>query len=307
MTVRRTPAAIATLAVGVLVPLTLLPAPAQAHGAPSTPVSRAYACGAGTPQQKSSAACKAAIAAGADVAAWDNIRVADVNGRDRQVIPDGKLCSGGLGAYKGLDLARADWPSTMLTTGAAFTFQYAERIPHKGSFRVYVTKDGYSPSRALRWSDLETAPFATATDPVLQNKAYTIKGTLPKGKSGPHLIYTIWQNTSTADTYYSCSDVVFAAAGTTSRAGSPAAPAGNGNRSAAIASAAAGDVPGPGGPAPAGSVPRLTATSEIAMTPVLAGAGGAIVLALAGAAFFLVRRRRLRASTPSVSRTVISR
>ncbi|WP_426502682.1 lytic polysaccharide monooxygenase auxiliary activity family 9 protein [Dactylosporangium sp. McL0621] len=292
MTVRRTSAAIAVLAVGALAPLALLPAPAQAHGAPSTPVSRAYACGAGTSQQKSSAACKAAIAAGADVAEWDNIRVANVNGRDRQVIPDGRLCSGGIDAYKGLDLARADWPSTKLTAGAAFAFQYAETIPHKGSFRVYVTKDGYSPSRALRWSDLETAPFATATDPVLQNKAYTIKGTLPKGKAGPHLIYTIWQNTSTADTYYSCSDVVFAAAGTTSPAGSPAAPAGNGNASLAIASAAAGDVAGSGGPAPSGGAPQLTATSGIASTPVVAGAGGAILLALAGVASFLMRRKR---------------
>ncbi|MEU7876463.1 lytic polysaccharide monooxygenase [Dactylosporangium sp. NPDC049140] len=296
MTVRRTSAAIAALAVGGLAPLALLPAPAQAHGAPSTPVSRAYACGAGTSQQKSSAACKAAIAAGADVAEWDNIRVANVNGRDRQVIPDGRLCSGGIDAYKGLDLARADWPSTKLTAGAGFVFQYAETIPHKGSFRVYVTKDGYSPSRALRWSDLETAPFATATDPVLQNKAYTIKGTLPKGKSGPHLIYTIWQNTSTEDTYYSCSDVVFAAASTTSQAASPAAPAGNGNGSLAIASAAAGDVPGSGGPTPSGGAPQLTATSGIASTPVVAGVGGAILLALAGVASFLMRRRR----TPGV-------
>ncbi|WP_432838247.1 lytic polysaccharide monooxygenase auxiliary activity family 9 protein [Dactylosporangium sp. CA-092794] len=291
MTVRRSSAVIAA-AVGVLAALALLSAPAQAHGAPSNPVSRAYACGAGTSQQRSSAACKAAIAAGADVAEWDNIRVANVNGRDRQLIPDGKLCSGGIDAYRGLDLARADWPSTRLTAGAGFTFRYTETIPHKGTFRVYVTKDGYSPSRALRWSDLETAPFATATDPALQNNAYTIKGTLPAGKSGPHLIYTIWQNTSTADTYYSCSDVVFAAAGTTSQAGSPAAPAGGGNRSSAIASTAAGDVPGSGRLTSSGSAPQLTATSEIASTPVLAGIGGATGLALAGVAFLLLRRKR---------------
>jgi predicted carbohydrate-binding protein with CBM5 and CBM33 domain len=287
MTVRRTSAAIAALAFGALAPLALLANPAQAHGAPSSPVSRAYACGAGTSQQRSSAACQAAVAAGADVAEWDNIRVADVRGRDRQVIPDGKLCSGGLDAYKGLDLARADWPSTRLTAGAGFTFQYTETIPHKGSFRVYVTKDGYSPGRALRWSDLETVPFATATDPALQNNAYTIKGTLPKGKSGPHLIYTIWQNTSTEDTYYSCSDVVFAAAGTTSRAGSPAAPA--------VASAAAGDVPGSGGPAPSDGAAGLAAASEVVSRPVYAGVGGAVVLALAGGiTIFRMRRGQLR-------------
>ncbi|WP_408055733.1 hypothetical protein [Streptomyces apricus] len=29
------------------------------------------------------------------------------------------------------------------------------------------------------------------------------------------MLYTIWQNTSTPDTYYSCSDVLFLAAGKT--------------------------------------------------------------------------------------------
>ncbi|WP_433200304.1 lytic polysaccharide monooxygenase auxiliary activity family 9 protein [Dactylosporangium sp. CS-047395] len=274
--------------VAVVAVLALTPAPAQAHGAPSNPVSRAYACGAGTAQQKGSAACKALVAAGFDSAQWDNIRVAGVNGRDRQVIPDGKLCSGGIAAYRGLDLPRADWPSTTLTAGAAFTLRYAERIPHKGSFRVYVTKDGYSPSRALRWSDLETAPFATATDPALQNNAYTIKGTLPKGKSGPHLIYTIWQNTSTEDTYYSCSDVLFASASTTtSPAGAPSP-----TRPSAVATGDAGLAPYAAGPAPSKSAPQLTATSAIASTPALAGIGGVSVLALAGTAFFLRRRRR---------------
>ncbi|MFI5910853.1 lytic polysaccharide monooxygenase [Dactylosporangium sp. NPDC051541] len=302
MTVRRTSAVIAASLLGALGSPALLPAAAQAHGAPSNPVSRAYACGAGTAQQKSSAACKAAVAAGADVADWDNIRVANVDGRDRQVIPDGRLCSGGIAAYKGLDLARTDWPATKLTAGAAFTFQYAERIPHQGSFRIYLTKDGYSPSRTLRWSDLETVPFATATDPPLQNKAYTIKATLPKGKSGPHVMYTIWQNTSTEDTYYSCSDVVFAAAATTtsagsstSRAASPlAAPTDAGNPTAAIANAAGADAaPSSGGAAPSSSPPPLTAASEITSTPVLAGAGGVLALSLAAGAFFLRRRRRV--------------
>src|SRR5262249_8134338 len=157
MTVRRTSAAIAALVIGALLPFGLLATPASAHGAPSSPVSRAYACGAGTAQQKSSAACQAAIAAGTDVADWDNIRLPNVNGRDRQMVPDGKLCSAGINAYKGLDLARADWPSTKLNAGAAFTFKYTQTIPHKGTFRLFVTKDGYSPTRALRWDDLETA------------------------------------------------------------------------------------------------------------------------------------------------------
>jgi predicted carbohydrate-binding protein with CBM5 and CBM33 domain len=289
MTARRTSAALAALATGSLLPLGLLPSPAQAHGAPSTPVSRAYACGAGTAQQKTSAACKAAIAAGAEVAEWDNIRVANVNGRDRQVIPDGKLCSAGLATYQGLDLARSDWPSTKLTPGSGFTFSYKETIAHKGTFRLYVTKDGYSPTKPLRWADLESAPFATVTDPVLDNRAYVIKGALPKNKSGQHLIYTIWQNSSTADTYYSCSDVVFTVVGSPSRSASSSGT--GGAKSQAASAPAAAETPAATSPA----APNLVATSSsgIASTPVLAGVGGAVVLALAGgAAFVLLRRRR---------------
>jgi predicted carbohydrate-binding protein with CBM5 and CBM33 domain len=207
LTARRTLAA----AAGTLLVTAVWAAPAAAHGALTNPVSRVAMCGPVGGRMASSAACKAAIAAsgGQAFADWDNLRVADVNGRDREVIPDGKLCSGGIARYRGLDLARADWPATKLTPGAQFTFRYQETIPHEGSFRLYVTKDGYDPKKPLRWSDLESKPFLSVTDPPLRDEAYTFKGKLPAGKTGRHLIYTIWQNSSTADTYYSCSDVDF--------------------------------------------------------------------------------------------------
>ena len=97
MTAHRT-AALAAAAVGPLLLNLWTAGPALAHGAPTDPVSRVYGC---SPEgaRAGSAACKAAVAAnGASFAAWDNLRVANVNGRDRQTIPDGKLCSGGLSA-----------------------------------------------------------------------------------------------------------------------------------------------------------------------------------------------------------------
>jgi chitin-binding protein len=203
--------ALAAAVIGALLGAAAFGAPAQAHGAMSTPASRSVVCGAGTQAQMNSAACKAAVAAGADVTDWDNIRVPGVDGRDRQVIPDGKLCSGGLAKFAGLDLPRSDWPTTKVKAGATFTFAYKQRIPHQGSFRIYVTKDGYDPTKPLRWANLESTPFLTATNPSMQNSAYMMKGTLPK-KTGRQIIYTIWQTTSTPDTYYSCSDVVFTTA-----------------------------------------------------------------------------------------------
>src|SRR5690349_21236445 len=85
-----------------------LATPGYAHGAPDSPVSRAVACGPEAQKYGQSPACRAAaaVAGTQQFAAWDNLRVPNVNGRDRQVIPDGKLCSGGLPLYRGLDLAR---------------------------------------------------------------------------------------------------------------------------------------------------------------------------------------------------------
>jgi predicted carbohydrate-binding protein with CBM5 and CBM33 domain len=188
------------------------PAVARAHGAPAMPPSRAFACG---PQGASAAtaACRAAIAMSGNFADWDNIRVANVGGRDRTVIPDGRLCSGGLDQYRGLDLARTDWPATPLTPGASYSFSYRASIAHKGTFRLYLSTSSYDASRPLRWADLETEPFLTATNPTMRGDAYIMDGRVPTGRTGRQMIFTIWQNTSTPDTYYSCSDVVFPAAG----------------------------------------------------------------------------------------------
>ncbi|MFI9643715.1 lytic polysaccharide monooxygenase [Micromonospora sp. NPDC051925] len=208
MTVRRTFAALAVVAVTVL----LDAAPAAAHGAPTSPLSRSAACGPEGPHV-STPACRAAVSAGAALREWDNIRVYGVAGRDRQRIPDGELCSGGLSAYRGLDLARTDWPATELTAGARYTFRYRGTIPHKGTFRLYTTRPGYDPQTRLRWADLDSIPFLSVTDPPLRDGSYQIPGRLPAGLTGRHLIYTVWQNSDTPDTYYSCSDVVFRPSG----------------------------------------------------------------------------------------------
>lgn len=237
MTAYRTAAAAAVALAAPLLLTTWAAGPASAHGAPTSPVSRVFACSPEGGGLNRTNACRAAIAAnGAPFTAWDNLRVAGVNGRDRSVIPDGKLCSGGLPAYKGLDLARADFPSTRLTPGASFTLAYSSTIPHTGSFKLFLTKPGYDPTRPLRWSDLPTQPFATATDPALVDGAYRIRAKLPSDRTGRQMLFTIWQNTSTTDTYYSCSDVVLSgarAASTPTRSAAAArktgAPAGSGS------------------------------------------------------------------------------
>jgi chitin-binding protein len=199
---------------------------AHAHGAMAAPTSRAYACYQENPESPKSAACKAAVAAGGTQALydWNGVRQGDAGGRSREIIPDGKLCSGGNEQFKGLDLARADWPATTLTSGARYTFRYLATAPHKGGFELFVTKDGYDPTRPLKWSDLESAPFLTASDPAVTDGAYHLSGRLPAGKSGRHLIYAIWQRTDSPEAFYTCSDVDFGGGGSTGTAPGTAAP-----------------------------------------------------------------------------------
>lgn len=251
--------------------------PAAAHGAPTDPISRAAACG---PEGRYAAtsACQAAVQAGAAVREWDNVRVAAINGRDRERIPDGELCSGGLSAYRGLDLARTDWPSTELTTGAKFTFQYRTTIEHRGTFRLYLTRPGYDPKAPLTWADLEARPFLTVTDPPVRAGAYQLPGRLPAGREGRHLIYTIWQNSNTPDTYYSCSDVVFHK--TPQRAGATKSAA----KKASAAPRTAASGPATTDPAVAAAadpgVPVASVTNLGGRWPVLAGAAAVLVLVL---------------------------
>ncbi|MFD4562521.1 lytic polysaccharide monooxygenase [Streptomyces sp. NPDC058469] len=314
MTAHRT--AMAAAAMAPLLLTVWAAGPAQAHGAPTYPVSRVYACSPQGGSQAQSAACKAAIAAnGAPFTYWDNLRVPNVNGRDRQVIPDGKLCGGGLPDYKGLNLARTDWPSTRLTPGAKLTMTYASTIAHTGTFKLYLTKAGYDASKPLTWSELATTPFAEVKDPPLTGGAYRIKATLPTGRTGRQLIYTIWQNSSTEDTYYSCSDVVFpggsassssssssstGTAGSKGKAASPsssavksptaASPSAQARESATAQKASPTEESTAPGSSPVAS--DTDAASSGPSAPMVAGGAAAVLVLTGGAALALRLRRR---------------
>ncbi|MFF3327181.1 lytic polysaccharide monooxygenase [Streptomyces sp. NPDC002889] len=209
MTARRKALTVAALGIAPLAMAGLAAAPASAHGSMTDPVSRVSACFAEGPENPKSAACKAAIAASGTQAFydWNEVNIANAAGKHQQLIPDGKLCSAGRDKYKGLDLPRADWPSSAMTPGNR-TFSYKATAPHKGSFELYLTKDGYDPTQPLKWSDLEAKPFAKVTNPKLENGAYVFNGVVPS-KSGRHLIYSIWQRSDSPEAFYTCSDVVF--------------------------------------------------------------------------------------------------
>ncbi|MGW7364874.1 lytic polysaccharide monooxygenase auxiliary activity family 9 protein [Streptomyces sp. NPDC054841] len=333
MTARRRAAAVAVLGVAPLALTGLAASPAAAHGSMTDPVSRVSACYAEGPESPKSAACKAAVAASGPQAFydWNEVNIANAAGNHKQLIPDGKLCSAGRDKYKGLDLPRADWPSSKLAAGN-HTFRYKGTAPHKGSFELYITKDGYDPSKPLKWSDLEAQPFAKVTDPKLVNGEYVFDGTVP-GRSGRHLIYSIWQRSDSPEAFYTCSDVVFGQGNGGSAPGGAPAPTASAPSEEQIEDGtdkSTVDHGGHGGddhsekpstapettaapqaetteagaadtlnaPAPNGAVESLAETGGDSNTPYLA-VGGAAVLALGAAVMFATARRK---ATPAGGR-----
>ncbi|MEW1752813.1 lytic polysaccharide monooxygenase [Streptomyces angustmyceticus] len=218
MTARRKATGIALAGIGPLALTVLTASPAAAHGSMTDPVSRVSACFAEGPESPKSAACKAAVRAGGTQAFydWNGVRDGDAGGRSKTRIPNGKLCSANNPEYKGLDLPRADWPSSTMRAGK-HTFHYKATAPHKGYFELYLTKSSYDPAKPLKWSDLESKPFAKVTDPKLVNGEYVFDGKVP-ARSGRHLIYSIWQRSDSPEAFYTCSDVVFGKGGGNSAA-----------------------------------------------------------------------------------------
>ncbi|WP_122982300.1 lytic polysaccharide monooxygenase [Actinoplanes teichomyceticus] len=307
MPVRRLSAAASLTAAATLaVPA----APVFAHGAPTTPISRSAAC-AGNGTRTGTAACEAAKAAtNGFLGAYDNLRIAGVGGDDRAAVPDGKLCSGGLDAYRGLDLPRDDFPSTAVRSGQRLAIAYRGTIPHAGEFRIYLTRPGYDASKRLTWADLGSKPLASFTDPPLTGGAYRMRVTLPP-RTGRQMLYVVWETSSTPDTYYSCSDLVFPAAPVVSRAPSaaPAPTAATGTAATGTAvpvrtSAVRRTSPGAAGAAAATAPPRDAGPVPVAATGpdggspavghwLIAGAlGGAALAAAIGLAGRLRHRRR---------------
>ncbi|MFV0136870.1 lytic polysaccharide monooxygenase [Streptomyces sp. HMX87] len=206
-------AAVAAVGIAPLALTALSAAPASAHGSLGDPVSRVSQCYAEGPESPTSDACKAAVAAGGAQALydWNGIRIGNAAGKHRELIPDGKLCSANDEQFKGMDLARADWPATSVSSGP-HTFKYRVTAPHRGTFNVYITKPGYDPAQPLAWDDLDLAnPVATATDPAASGGFYTFSGKLPE-RSGKHLLYAVWQRSDSPEAFYSCSDITFGGA-----------------------------------------------------------------------------------------------
>ncbi|SFD26764.1 lytic polysaccharide monooxygenase auxiliary activity family 9 protein [Streptomyces aidingensis] len=138
---------------------------------------------------------------------WNGLYKNNVGGNHQAHVPDGRLCSGGHaenGRYRSLDTP-GPWKTT--NVGSNFTLHLYDQASHGADyFRVYVTRQGYNPeTQPLRWSDLELVRQTGSYAPA-QNISF---GVSAPGRSGHHVVFTIWKASHMDQTYYICSDVNF--------------------------------------------------------------------------------------------------
>jgi chitin-binding protein len=146
---------------------------------------------------------------------WFAVLRSDGAGRTAGFIPDGQICSGGTGGpydFTAYNAARSDWPLTHLTSGSTIQIRHSNWAAHPGSFVVYITPQGWSPTTPLRWADLTSIggaenPPASGGPGALNY--YWWNQQLPSNRSGRALLFVHWIRSDSQENFYSCSDIVF--------------------------------------------------------------------------------------------------
>ncbi|MEU8333245.1 lytic polysaccharide monooxygenase [Micromonospora sp. NPDC048839] len=197
--------------------------PASAHGSVVNPASRSYSCWQrwGAEFQNPRMATEDPMcwqAWQADPQAmwnWNGQFREGVGGNHQAAVPNGQLCSGGRtqnGRYNALDTIGA-WKTTSVSNN--FQLRFFDGASHGADYiRVYVTKQGFDAlTEPLGWDDLELAGQIGNT-PASQWNPDTggVSIQIPvnaSGRTGRHIVYTVWQASHFDQSYYLCSDVTF--------------------------------------------------------------------------------------------------
>jgi chitin-binding protein len=147
---------------------------------------------------------------------WNGLYREGVQGNHQGAIPNGQLCSAGRtgdGRYRAMDTP-GNWRAANVSRN--FTVRLLDQASHGADYiRVYVTRQGYNPlTQALAWSNLElvaqigNTPASQWTRVTTPHQGVQINiNATANGRSGRHLVYTIWQASHSDQSYYFCADV----------------------------------------------------------------------------------------------------
>ncbi len=212
---RRTLTRTAVLGAVALLGVGLSAVPASAHGSIVDPAARAYGCferwgsdHLNPDMAQEDPMCWQAWQADPNAMwNWNGLYRDNVGGDHRGAVPDGTLCSGGQtqnGRYNAMDTVGA-WETTPV--GDDFTLHLHDGARHGADyFQVYVTREGFDPTtQALGWGDLELVE-ETGSYPTVEDIWIDVS---VSGRTGHHIVYTVWQASHMDQSYYFCSDVDF--------------------------------------------------------------------------------------------------
>lgn len=187
------------LAAAVTAALPLVAAsPAFAHGYTQSPPSRSYRCSLGQVTD-----CGAIQ--------YEPQSVEGPKGFPAAGPADGQICSANHTEFAQLDDPRGGaWPAEPMPSGQGYDFTWTFTAIHATtSFRYFVTKAGYDPTKPLTRADLESQPFLEVDLGGQRPSNPTVHhGTLPV-RSGRQLILSVWDIADTGNAFYSCADVDF--------------------------------------------------------------------------------------------------
>jgi chitin-binding protein len=172
--------------------------PAFSHGYTTSPPSRSYRCA-----QHQVADCGAVQ--------YEPQSVEGPKGFPQAGPADGHICSANHSEFAQLDDPRGGtWPGAAMTSGASYNFTWTFTAIHATtSFRYFVTKAGYDPTKPLTRAALDPTPFLQVNyNGQRPPNPVTHRGTLPS-RHGRQLILSVWDIADTGNAFYSCADVDF--------------------------------------------------------------------------------------------------
>lgn len=185
-----------------------------AHGTMSHPKARILHCHAGSQSE----GCAAFKAQGGSVYDWREVWQKPGGEKTVATTPGDRLCDGGTKpSHRGRN-ALAQWPITTLKPDANgnVTLKWNHTVAHRTkSLQFFITKMPYDSTKPLQFSDFEKfceqRDFTPAAAGEGREQEYSC--TLPAGKTGRHLIMSVWNTNHVGDgvtsgeSYRACGDV----------------------------------------------------------------------------------------------------
>jgi chitin-binding protein len=206
-----------------------------AHGLMESPASRNWVCGVVTkPDQVTNGTAQTPICGEAfavnSIAGYSFMSVlTHAQGRSVVTPLPANVCSFGSETWAGAATpwdAPIDWPTAPMSSGLqtiTWNISWGPHFDDTAEFRYWITKSDFqfSKTKALSWSDFETAPFCVlsyedstpAANPnVTPDKAaqkFHTKCTVP-ARAGHHVIYGEWgRKPPTYERFHGCIDAAF--------------------------------------------------------------------------------------------------